>query len=69
MAALAHLIAFLIGAGGGILFLYVGFQGGMGSDIQLGFGGLMLVAGLMALGFGVEAADRARKDAPGEAQG
>lgn len=62
MAALAHLIAFLIGAGGGILFLYVGFQGGMGSDIQIGFGGLMLVAGLIALGLGVEAADRARQD-------
>jgi hypothetical protein len=69
MAAFAHFLAFLIGIGGGALFLYVGFQGGLASDIQIGFGGLMLVAGLMALGFGVEAADRARKDASGEAQG
>lgn len=69
MAALAHFLAFLLGIGGGALFLYVGLQGGMGSDITLGFGGLMLVAGLMALGFGVEAADRARKDTSGEAQG
>ena len=61
MAALAHFLAFLVGLGGGTLFLYVGLQGGLGSDIQIGFGGLMLVAGLMALGFGVEAADRARR--------
>ena len=68
MTALAHFLAFLVGGIGGALFLYVGFQGGMGSDIQIGFGGLMLVAGLMALGFGVEAADRARKDTPSDSQ-